>query len=368
MNISFVKLLRPLSRIYKPQKQYLSIMRDALKSSPRSTFIGTFERITDDLLKDFDPRVKLAQDRYRRVFYYNAIDGKLNRGMIVGDSLNELVPDCNEVQQELARVVGWCVELLQAYFLIEDDIEDSSVTRRGKPCWYKVDGIGMTAINDASFLRSMVYHILKRNLKGHPAKSDIMELFMDHELNTIIGQTMDMTPLAFEEFKNGMERVATVYEFKTAYYSFSLPVRCAMYLAGIDDPLSHKKAESILLKIGHLFQAQDDFLDCYGDPSITGKIGTDIQDNKCTWLAVTALQNCTSDQAKVMQENYGKNEDAAIQTVKAVYDDLDIPNKFKKYEEEEYKKLVAEIRDTTRTGLKPRVFENVVNKIYRRQK
>ena len=39
-----------------------------------------------------------------------------------------------DVQQ--ACVVGWCVEWLQAAFLVADDIMDRSELRRGRPCWW----------------------------------------------------------------------------------------------------------------------------------------------------------------------------------------------------------------------------------------
>ena len=46
---------------------------------------------------------------------------------------------------------------------------------------------------------------------------------------------------------------------------------------------------------------QDDYLDCYGDPAVTGKVGTDIQDNKVSWLVIQALQRSSPEQRKVLE-------------------------------------------------------------------
>lgn len=90
-------------------------------------------------------------------------------------------------------------------------------------------------------------------------------------------------------------------------------------------------------------QIQDDYLDCYGDPEVIGKIGTDIEDSKCSWLVVQALQRARPEQRAVIQECYGLHDAEKVAKVKKVYEELQLEDLFKKYEEDTYKELVQEI-------------------------
>ena len=65
--------------------------------------------------------------------------------------------------------------------------------------------------------------------------------------------------------------------------------------------------------MGIYFQAQDDYLDCYGTPEQIGKIGTDIQDKKCGWLFCNAYHHIgTPEQKAVLKANYGVWDDAKV--------------------------------------------------------
>ncbi len=67
-------------------------------------------------------------------------------------------------------------------------------------------------------------------------------------------------------------------------------------------------ASKILIPLGEYFQAQDDYLDCFGTHEQIGKIGTDIVDNKCSWLINVALAHASTEQRKVLDECYGRKD------------------------------------------------------------
>ena len=72
-----------------------------------------------------DAQVKIAVDWIDKMVEYNVPHGKLNRGLAVVDGMRALNPDgVTDDQMHRAMVVGWCIEWLQAAFLVWDDIMD----------------------------------------------------------------------------------------------------------------------------------------------------------------------------------------------------------------------------------------------------
>ncbi|OXB58576.1 UNVERIFIED_CONTAM: hypothetical protein H355_002747, partial [Colinus virginianus] len=240
------------------------------------------------------------------VLEYNGPGGKWNRGMTVVAAYRELAGPGQRDPESLrcALAVGWCIELFQAFFLVADDIMDQSLTRRGQPCWYKKEGIGLDAINDAFLLESSVYRMLKKYCGQRPYYVQLLELFLQTAYQTELGQMLDLitAPVSKVDLSRfSEERYKAIVKYKTAFYSFYLPVAAAMYMVGIDSREEHENAKAILLEMGEFFQIQDDYLDCFGDPALTGKVGTDIQDNKCSWLVVQCLQRITPAQRRVLE-------------------------------------------------------------------
>ncbi|KAF4120457.1 farnesyl diphosphate synthase [Geosmithia morbida] len=268
--------------------------------------------------------------------------------------------------------LGWMTELLQAFFLVSDDIMDGSITRRGKPCWYRHEGVGMVAINDAFILESGIYVLLKRYFRDHPAYIDLVELFHETSWQTELGQLCDLltAPEDKVDLDNfSLEKYSFIVIYKTAYYSFYLPVALALHFLGIATPENLGQAEKILIPLGEYFQIQDDYLDNFGLPEHIGKIGTDIKDNKCSWLVNQAIARATPEQRAILEANYGQKDDAKEATIKKLYDDLQLKKVFEDFEEKRAAELRAMIDAIDESkGLKKSVFDTFLGKIYKRSK
>lgn len=344
-----------------------------------ATTLREFECIFPKLVEDIlahSRKYNLPEDFvnwYRKSLNANTIGGKCNRGMSVPDSVSILRgAPLKEEEYFQAATLGWMTELLQAFFLVSDDIMDSSITRRGQPCWYRQPNVGMIAINDAFLLESAIYSLLKKHFRSHPAYVDLLELFHEVTFQTELGQLCDLLTAPEDKVdlnSFSMDKFTFIVIYKTAYYSFYLPVALALYQQNIATPKNLKQAEQILIPLGEYFQAQDDYLDNFGLPEHIGKIGTDILDNKCSWLINTALAIATPEQRKILDDNYGRKDPTKEAAVKKLYGELNLQQIYKDYEEKrvgEIKKMIAEVDESE--GLKKEVFESFLSKIYKRSK
>ncbi|KAL1959942.1 hypothetical protein VTO42DRAFT_610 [Malbranchea cinnamomea] len=338
-----------------------------------------FEAVFPSLVKDLSEHAsrygvpEAALEWFQKSLNANTPGGKLNRGLSVPDSaLALLEKPLTEEQFKHLCTLGWCTELLQAFFLVSDDIMDSSITRRGEPCWYRRPGVGMIAINDAFLLESSIYSLLKKHFRSHPAYLDMIELFHEITFQTELGQLCDLITAPEDHVdldKFSMEKFTFIVIYKTAYYSFYLPVALALHYLQLATPKNLKQAHDILIPLGEYFQAQDDFLDVFGKPEQIGKIGTDIQDNKCSWVINQALKRCSPEQRKTLDESYGRKDAALEARVKEVFNELDLVKVYHEFEEEQVKKIRGLIDAIDESeGLKKGVFESFLEKIYKRDK
>ncbi|KAM5588958.1 farnesyl pyrophosphate synthase 1 [Rosa sericea] len=338
----------------------------------KSKFLNVYSVLKSELLEDPAFEFTDASRQWvERMLDYNVPGGKLNRGLSVIDSYQLLQQGRELTEDEIfqASALGWCIEWLQAFFLVLDDMMDGSHTRRGQPCWFRLPKVGLIAANDGVLLRNHIPRILKKHFRQKPYYVDLVDLFNEVEFQTASGQLIDLiTTIDGEKdlSKYSLSIHRRIVQYKTAYYSFYLSVACALVMSG-EELDKHIDVKNLLVDMGIYFQVQDDYLDCFGDPETIGKIGTDIEDFKCSWLVVKALELSNEEQKKILHENYGNHDPAKVAKVKALYKELDLQGVFAEYERQSYEKLMSSIEAHPSKAVQE-VLKSFLGKIYKRKK
>ena len=247
-----------------------------------------------------------------------------------------------------------------SYILIADDIVDRSTTRRGQPTWWCRPEIGQTAVSDAFILNFCIYYLLKFHFKDHPAYIKLVHLFHENSFLTEIGQSGDhlIASRGLNKFDGfTMENYDFIIVHKGGHF-FSMGAIVALIYLQLGTEVNLSQLRDIAIAFGKYAQVQDDFLDAFSDTASTGKSGTDIQENKCTWLIIQALERCSLEQREFLEMAYGSEDAELVAQVKAIYAKLRLDEIYYEYESQallELKKMIDRIDE--REGLKKTVFE-----------
>lgn len=225
------------------------------------------------------------------------------------------------VQATLGPAIG--LEVFHNFTLLHDDVMDHADMRRGQPTVHaKWD------TNTAILTGDAMFAVAVRLMTGAPAGSlrAVMQAFEALATGVCEGQQYDMN---FE----------TQADVSMAEYMEMIRLKTAVLIAGalqIGALAAGAPAGSVTrlhaygTQIGLAFQLQDDLLDLYGDQAKFGKkIGSDIRENKKTYLYLKALELLPAEDADALKAAFSTptqpdKEAEKVAQVKTLYDRIGV--------------------------------------------
>lgn len=252
--------------------------------------------IEKSTLKSYGAHSRVAADAYLQILRRG---GKRIRGSlaIVGYQM------CGGRDMDMIVRAGMALEMIHAYVLIMDDMQDRSLSRRGGPSAHA----GLAQYHKDHHLAGDSEHFgssIAMNAMGignHAAQVIVANLDADEDLRlkalSILNQTVIITAHGqTNDIMNevsgdvSMRDVENVLEWKTAHYTFLNPLTFGMVLAGADCG-STDAIRDYSLQAGRAFQITDDILGTFGEEFESGKSPLDdIREGKRTVLTTYALQ------------------------------------------------------------------------------
>lgn len=190
------------------------------------------------------------------------------------------------------------LELYHNAFLIHDDIEDGSESRRGKETLHHAIGVAR-AINVGDATHVLAVDLLLENLSFIGIQKTLNVL---HEIEFMAQQSVEGQAMELDWVANNAQGLTdqdyfTMCVKKTCWYTFMTPLRIGLiighstsHLSELVKPLADITRFGMILGIA--FQIQDDLLNLIGELKTYGKeIGGDIYEGKRTIMLNHAIAN-----------------------------------------------------------------------------
>lgn len=282
-----------LSNDTKVFKQKLAVYKQLIDED-----IATYSKqVRKTTLQQYGTNARLETDAFLDIL---ARGGKRIRGGLVMMGYEMSGGTNTKMIIQAARAI----EMLHAYILIIDDIQDRSATRRGGPAAHKSlaeyhrtheladdsDHFGISiALNSAIAGMHAAQGILANVDAPEGLRLKVLSVVNRTMAITAHGQTNDiMNEVVAEVDPENIERVL---EWKTAHYSFLNPLHVGMVLAGAECEATDAITD-YAMHTGKAFQITDDILGIFGSEHESGKSPLDdIREGKRTVLTAYALEH-----------------------------------------------------------------------------
>ena len=194
------------------------------------------------------------------------------------------------------------IEHFHTAALIHDDIADEAELRRGEPCLYLTEGMGL-AIN----MGDLGLHLVNGTVAKDPGLDDatkvrVLTELIDMTRRTIEGQALDIGWARDGRYDITPEDYLVMATCKTAHYSGAVPLAIGAIVGGGTET-QIEGLRNYGLDTGLAFQIQDDLLNLVGKAESTKKgFRDDITEGKRTLVVVHALQNLeATDRARLVE-------------------------------------------------------------------
>jgi len=224
-----------------------------------------------------------------------------------------------DTERALPTAIG--LETYHNHTLLHDDLMDKADMRRGKPTVHKKWDENTAILSGDTMLIMAFQHILRTDCHRLP---EVLNLAARTMQEICEGQQYDMNFESRSDVRE--EEYIEMIRLKT-----SVLLACALKAGALIADAPEEDCEQLYQfgeKIGLAFQLQDDYLDCYGDPTVFGKqIGGDICCAKKTFMLINAFNRANDAQKAELNRllNEVDEREEKVAGVLALYDELEIP-------------------------------------------
>lgn len=270
---------------------------------------------------------------------------------------------CGDIEK--AKPSAIAIEILHNFTLLHDDIMDESPIRRGMPTVYKKYNKNTAILSGDTMFAKAILFLIKSDTKHIPA---LVETLTKASIEVCEGQAYDMDFETRNDVK--IEEYIKMITLKTGVLLGS-----ALKLGSITANASQKDIDYLYdfgINIGIAFQLQDDILDCWSNLEDFGKTtGTDIADNKKTFLYLKSLELASSKQKESLIHYFSSTSFDRLEkenAIKKIYEELNLKAIAKKLMEDYNNKALVSLEKINTDADKKTNLINFANKLIDRNK